>query len=40
MEVKNGYHGLANAADDALHPFGSICLCEVIFSAMTAIKTE
>lgn len=40
MESENWYHDLVNARDEALPPFGSMYLCEVIFSAITAIKTK
>lgn len=40
MEVKNEYHDLVDTADDAIPPFGSMYLSEVVFSAMTAIKTK
>ncbi|KAG6921210.1 zinc finger BED-type containing 9 [Chelydra serpentina] len=40
MGLKNEYHDLVSTANDALFPFGSTYLCEVSFSAMTAIKTK
>ncbi|KAG6925167.1 zinc finger BED-type containing 5 [Chelydra serpentina] len=40
MGLKNEYHDLVSTVNDALLPFGSTYLCEVFFSALTAIKTK
>ncbi|KAG6934016.1 hypothetical protein G0U57_017958 [Chelydra serpentina] len=40
MGLKNECHDLVSTANDALIPFGSTYLCEVSFSALTAIKTK
>lgn len=37
--MKNQRNDVVNAADDALPPLGSVCLSEVVFPAMTAIRT-